>query len=149
MERKRKKGSIASEDESIFDPKPRGNFVVVKTSLKSILREYETNVAIINKLVLECNEIVTRTYQFMRLFILSKYHKKEPLPKLDKNTILYFIGAGGDKGKQGKKLRLEFEAELDEFYVKEYQPLINKPKFDLKKKNIYHKIFSYSNTNSI
>ena len=43
---------------------------VVKTSLKSILKDYDNNFPIINNLVLECNEIVIRTYQFIRLDII-------------------------------------------------------------------------------
>ena len=117
MTKKRKKGSIALEEKSIFEPKTRGNFITVKTSLKSILKDYDNNFEIINKLVLECNEIVCRTYQFIRLFILSKYHKKEPLPNLDKDTVLYFIRAWGDGCNVGKKAKnTDFEQELNKFY---------------------------------
>lgn len=134
--KKRKKKPKDKIQKSIFEPKSRGNFIVVKTSLKSVLKDYETNFPIINNLVLECNEIVIRTYQFIRLFILHKYYKNETIPKLDKDTILYFIRACGIKDKRGKTaMNKEFEKELNDFYEKEFQPCINKSKFNLKNKS--------------
>ena len=104
--------------------------------MKSILEDYDNNFEIINKLVLECNEIVCRTYQFIRLFILSKYHKKEQLPDLDKDTILYFIRACGGGSNDGRKAKnTDLEQELNKFYYEEYNPYINKPKFNLKNKS--------------
>ena len=102
IKKKRKKKSKNKRQTSFFTPNTKGNFIVVKTSLKSILKDYETNFPIINNLVLECNEIVIRTYQFIRLFILHKYYKNETIPKLDKDTILYFIRACGVRNKCGK-----------------------------------------------
>ena len=134
--KKRKKKPKDKIQKSVFEPKTRGNFIVVKTSLKSILKDYETNFPIINNLVLECNEIVIRTYQFIRLFILHKYYKNETIPKLDKDTILYFIRAGGIRDKRGKTaMNKVFEKELNDFYDKEYQPCINNPKYNLKNKS--------------
>ena len=99
----RKKKKVKDKiEKSIFEQKTRGNFIVVKTSLKSILKNHNHNFPIINNLVLECNEIVIRTYQFIRLFILHKYYKNESIPKLDKDTILYFIRACGIRDKRGK-----------------------------------------------
>ena len=129
MKKKRKKNI----SKSIFEPKSRGNFIVVKTSLKSILKDYGNNFPILNNLVLECNEIVIRTYQFIRLFILHKYYKNETIPKLDKDTILYFIRAGGIRNKCGKKpTNKEFAKELNDFYYSDYPPCITKQKFNLR-----------------
>lgn len=134
--KKRKKKTKDKIQKSVFEPKTRGNFIVVKTSLKSVLKDYETNFPIINNLVLECNEIVIRTYQFIRLFILHKYYKNETIPKLDKDTILYFIRACGIKDKRGKTATNKvFEKELNDFYETEYQHCINKPKYNLKNKS--------------
>ena len=119
----------------IFEKKTRGNFIVVKTSLKSVLKNYETNFPIINNLVLECNEIVVRTYQFIRLYILHCYYNNKNIPKFDKDTILYFIRACGERDNRGKRsTKQEFEKELNSFYEKEFQPCINKEKFNLKNK---------------
>jgi len=134
--KKRKKKPKDKIQKSVFETKTRGNFIVVKTSLKSVLKDYETNFPIINNLVLECNEIVIRTYQFIRLFILHKYYKNETIPKLDKDTILYFIRACGIRDKRGKTATNKvFEKELNDFYETEYQPCINKPKYNLKNKS--------------
>ena len=46
------------------------NIYTVKTSLKSILIDYDNNFNIINQLVLDSNEYVIQTYQFMRLYFL-------------------------------------------------------------------------------
>ena len=63
-------------------------------------------------MVLECNEIVIRTYQFIRLFNLQKYYKNESIPKLDKDNILYFIRACGIRDKRGKvSANKDFEKE--------------------------------------
>ena len=131
--KKKKKPNI---DKSIFTQKVKSDFITVKTSLKSILKDYETNFPIINNLVSECNDIVTRTYQFIRLYILYKYHKKEEIPHLDKDTILYFIRTCGTRNKCGKKaINKEFEKELDTFYKQEFEQCINKDKFSLKNKS--------------
>lgn len=131
--KKKKKPNI---DKSIFARKCKNDFVTVKTSLKSILKDYETNFPIINNLVSECNDIVIRTYQFIRLYILNKYYNKEEIPHLDKDTILYFIRACGIRDKRGKKsTNKDFEKELDIFYKKEFEQCINKEKFNLKNKS--------------
>jgi hypothetical protein len=123
-------------EKSIFLPKGKGNFITIKTSLKSILKDFDTNYPIINNLVIECNDIVIRTYQFIRLFILHKYSKNEPIPKLDKDTILYFIRSGGVRDKRGRRAKNKsFEKELDIFYKNEFQPCIQKEKYNLKNKS--------------
>ena len=86
--------------------------------------------------MIECNDIVIRTYQFIRLFILHKYSKNEPIPKLDKDTILYFIRSGGVRDKRGRRAKNKyFEKELDIFYKNEFQPCIQKEKYNLKNKS--------------
>lgn len=55
------------------------NFSVIKTSLRSILKDYDINFPIINQLVIDCHQLVTRTYQFIRLYLLNQYFKNQPL----------------------------------------------------------------------
>ena len=64
---KKKKKPIT--DKSIFTQSDKNDFITVKTSLKSILKDYDTNFLIINDSVNECNDIVIRTYQFTLYFI--------------------------------------------------------------------------------
>ena len=114
----------------------KSDFKVVKTSLKSILKNYNVNFNIINNLVLETNEIIIRTYQFLRLYILHKYKQNEEIPTLNKDTILYFVRACGIRDNRGSKSKNEtLLKELDDFYKNIYEPLINKPKYDLKNKS--------------
>lgn len=133
MKKRKKKNTVKN---SVFESKKKGNFITIKTSLKSILKDYENNFPKINDLVLECNEIVIRTYQFIRLYILHCYYNNKDIPKFDKDTILYFIRACGIRDKRGKKSKNKiFEDELTNFYDKEFQSCINnKQKFNLKNK---------------
>lgn len=100
MKKRKKKNTVKKY---VFEQRIKGNFITIKTSLKSILKDYENNFPKINNLVLECNEIVIRTYQFIRLYILYCYYNNKDIPKFDKDTILYFIRACGIRNKCGRK----------------------------------------------
>ena len=52
------------------DKKPSSHRTI-KCSLKSILRDYQTIQPIINDLVTRCNDLVTETYQLIRLYCLK------------------------------------------------------------------------------
>ena len=56
MPKKRKKKDNTLQ--SIFNPKSKSNFITIKTSLKSILKDYNKNFTIIDKLVKDSNDIV-------------------------------------------------------------------------------------------
>jgi len=134
MKKQKPKKKKKLDDISFFSiDNIKSDFKVVKTSLKSILKNYDVNFNIINNLVLETNEIIIRTYQFLRLYILHKYEK---IPKLDKDTILYFIRACWIRDNRGSKSKNEtLQKEFDDFYKNIYEPLINKPKYNLKNKS--------------
>ena len=140
VKKKRKKKKPTDTYQSIFTEKDKGNFTTVKTSLKSILKDYDTNYPIINQLVLDANDIVIRTYQFIRLYTLYKYNQFKNgvitnnilLPTMDKDNILYFIRAGGIRDKRGKKATNKaFEKELNDFYENEFKTCCPKEKFSL------------------
>lgn len=117
----------------IFSERKKGDFITIKTTLKSILKDYNKNFPIIDKLVKDCNHIVINTYQLIRLFILNKYHNNKEIPKFDRNLILNFIKIGGITGNKGPKPKnQDFLKELQEFYNNEYQPLTNQDKYNLK-----------------
>lgn len=115
------------------DTKPQA-FRTIKTSLKSILKDAATVQPIINKLVIKCNNIVTETYQFIRLFCLKRYHDKKPIPILDEKFILYCIKTLGTRDARGKKAaNKDLEAELQAFYDTEFKSLLSHAdKFDIK-----------------
>jgi len=148
---------------SPFSPREKSGVVSVKTSLKSILKNYGRNFPIINRLVIDSHEIVTRTYQFIRLYLLAEYEKikiasfinqSEP-PKtlfpilkkkennviiesseIDKDLILYFLRAGGISDPRGTKVsNPEIKESLEKFYDTEFLPCLNKEKYDLKNKS--------------
>ena len=64
---------------SLFDEKIKSDFRCVKTSLKSILSDYDKNIKLVNDLVLEINEITIITYQFIKLYILHCYHNNKEI----------------------------------------------------------------------
>ena len=105
----------------------------VKTSLKSILRDVHAHQPRINDIVLRCNVIVTEAYQFIRLYCLYKYWKKELMPSLDEKFIRYCIKALGKRGKSGRKPDDQaLVKELDEFHENEFKPLLaHKEKHDM------------------
>jgi hypothetical protein len=106
--------------------------------LKSILKEknLDQNLEKINNLVVECNDIVKATYQFIRLYILDRFEKNLPLPRLNDTEIVNFMkclcvlsksSISHIKEETKKKI-----AEYDEFYENSFKQLVNKPKFKIK-----------------
>ena len=116
----------------VFSPKEKLDIITIKTSLKSIIRDYDHNFPIINELVIDCHDIVTRTYQFIRLYLLRRYCQIQEqintgliqMPpdtlfpvlektrksvkilsnKIDIDLILYFMRACGIGDTRGKKV---------------------------------------------
>ena len=108
-------------------------YQTIKTSLKSILKNYNEIQPEINKLVIKCNDIVIQTYQFIRLYLLYKYHNNQSLPIINEKFILYCIKTQGIRDNRGKKAKdTDLLDELEDFYNKEFQPLIQKEKYNLK-----------------
>ena len=95
---------------------------VIKISLKSICLDKET-ILTINNYCKNLNLIVIHTYQFLRLFILHKYHQKETLPKLDEKFIEHIIKTIAVGDKRGRKFVNE---ELTNFYETHYKPTLAK-----------------------
>jgi len=121
------------------------DFCIVKTSLKSILKNYEQDFPRINQLVIECHQIVTRTYQLIKLYLLDQYRRIQqqslPIPNslfppmkktvkgktflstdIDETLILYFIRAGGLREKRRPSNNPEFAQDLDEFIFANTNP---------------------------
>ena len=59
----------------------------IKVGLKNLLKDSHA-LSKIEALVLLCNIFVTEAYQFIRLFILHKFHRHAPLPKIDRAFII-------------------------------------------------------------
>jgi len=104
-----------------------------KIPLKSILFNCDTIQPLINNLVFEMNDLVIHTYQFIRLYVLDKYTKKQPLPTIDDTFISYCIKTLGTRDNRGNKCKdIKLLEILEEFYKTEYQPLLNHEKTNLK-----------------
>lgn len=105
----------------------------IKCSLKSILKDYKTVQPIINDLVVRCNDIVTETYQLIRLYCLKLYHEDQSIPEIDEPFILYAMKAMGTRDNRGKKAEnTGLQEEFSRFYEAEFKQLITHDKFDLK-----------------
>lgn len=100
-------------------------YQTIKTSLKSILKNYNEIQPEINKLVIKCNDIVIQTYQFIKLYLLYKYHNNQSLPIINEKFILYCIKTQGIRDNRGKKAKdTDLLDELEDFYNKEFLFLI-------------------------
>ena len=93
---------------------------VIKTSLKSICLDTET-ILTLNNYCKNLNLIVIHAYQFLRLYILHKYHTNQPLPKIDDKFIEHIIKTIAVGDKRGKKLNND---ELTFFYENHYKQTI-------------------------
>ena len=84
-------------------------------------------------IVIRCNDIVTETYQLIRLYCLKLYHEHQPLPEIDEQFILYSMKAMGVRDNRGKKAENSgLQEELSSFYESEFKTLITHDKFDLR-----------------
>lgn len=119
------------KNKSIFIEDDKSDFRSIKTSLKSILKEYDTNGPLLNKWVHECNDIAIIVYQFIRLYILNCYHNNKEIPELTTELIEYFIRTCGVKQAKGTIKHKDLQSQLDMFYEKEFKPCIQKEKFSL------------------
>ena len=102
---------------------------VIKTSLKSICLDTET-ILTLNNYCKNLNLIVIHAYQFLRLYILHKYHTNQPLPKIDDKFIEHIIKTIAVGDKRGKKLNND---ELTFFYENHYKQTIQGEKLSYSK----------------
>ena len=116
-----------------FRDNEKSAYKTFKIPLKTILLNRDTIQPVINHLVFEMNDLVIHTYQFIRLYVLDKYTKNQPLPTIDETFILYCIKTLGTRDNRGKKGKdTELLETLEQFYKTEYQPLLNHEKTNLK-----------------
>jgi hypothetical protein len=116
----------------------KSKFKTIKTTLKSVLLKHSEVQQIITNLVLEMNDLVIHTYQFIRLYILYCFHNNLPFPIFDDKFtfVKYCIKTLGTKSNSGRKSKdTQLLDTLQEFYTKEYQPLLNYNKISLVNKS--------------
>jgi len=119
-----------------FRSTDKSAYTTIKTTLKSVLHNHKEDQHVITNLVFEMNELMIHSYQFIRLYVLKCYNDKQPLPEINEKFILYCIKVLGEKTNSGRKEKDTSMLEtLQEFYDKEYQPLLNHEKTPLKNKS--------------
>jgi hypothetical protein len=106
-------------------------FKSVKTSMKSIIKDVETQKSI-NELVIRINDIVIDVYQFIKLYILKKLNDNQQLPVINSDFIKYCITALGTRDNRGKKIKeTPLLQEILNFYTDEFKPINNNVKYQL------------------
>lgn len=111
--------------------KPPDKYRTVKISLKSIIKP-ELD---INKLIdatTRTHKIIIQTYQFLRLWILKKYHKNLGIPLITEDTIKMAFKAliKESQGPKPKGNNLILYEEFSKFYEKKYKNLNYDTKLD-------------------
>jgi len=126
---KKKKKHVKDEP---YVKKPSA-YKTIKCPLKTIVRNASTLVTI-NDLVIRCNDIVTETYQFIRLYCLHKYEKKLPIPDLNEEFIMYAMKALGTRDNRGRQATNSgLQDELNSFYETEFKVVLtHEEKYDRK-----------------
>jgi hypothetical protein len=119
-----------------FRSTEKSAYTTIKTTLKSVLHNHNDVQPVITNLVFEMNDLMIHSYQFIRLYVLKCYNNKQPLPEINEKFILYCIKVLGEKTNTGRPEKDTSMLEtLQEFYDKEYQPLLNHEKTSLKHKS--------------
>ena len=119
-----------------FRSNEKSAYTTIKTTLKSVLHNHKEVQPVITNLVFEMNDLMIHSYQFIRLYILKCYNDNQPLPEINEKFILYCIKVLGEKTNTGRKEKdTSMLDTLQEFYDKEYQPLLNHEKTPLKNKS--------------
>jgi hypothetical protein len=131
MVKKKKKDTFQE-----FRSTDKSAYTTIKTTLKSVLHNHKEVQPVITNLVFEMNDLMIHSYQFIRLYVLKCYNDNQPLPEINEKFILYCIKVLGEKTTTGRKEKdTSMLDTLQEFYDKEYQPLLNHKKTPLKNKS--------------
>jgi hypothetical protein len=96
---KKKKKEIFQE----FRSNEKSAYTTIKTTLKSVLHNHKEVQPVITHLVFEMNDLMIRSYQFIRLYVLKCYNNNQPLPEINEKFILYCIKTLGLRDKRGKQ----------------------------------------------
>ena len=105
----------------------------IKCPLKSVLKDYDKLLPIIENCVKDINEIIILTYQFIRLYLLDRFSNNKELPTINKQFILDVLktvsSTETNKGKQKTENKIknkEGKDDLKLFYNNVFYNLVNK-----------------------
>jgi hypothetical protein len=106
---------------------------IIKCPLKCVLKKYYTLQPIIEKAVLDINEIVILSYQFIRMYLLNKFNNNQEFPKINKQFVLDVIKTiSSPKSNSGQKTKEENiknandKADMKRFYNDVFSDLVDK-----------------------
>ena len=104
--------------------KPPDKLRTMKCSFNSIFKNKELSDKVFDA-VNRTNQIVIHTYQFLRLYILHQYHKKQQIINIDENTIKMVFKVFIDKscGPKPKGENLELFNIFTKFFDDKYKKL--------------------------
>ena len=113
---------------------------IIKCPLKCILKRYDTLHPIIEKAVMDMNEIVILSYQFIRIYLLDKFNNNQELPTINKQFVLDVIKTiSSSNTKKGQKTKQENiknatgKSDMKQFYNEEFSKLVSaKPSYSNK-----------------
>jgi len=113
---------------------------IIKCPLKCVLKKYDTLQPIIENAVIDMNEIVILSYQFIRLYLLDKFNKNIELPTINKQFVLDVIKTiSSPNSKRGQKTKQEniknatSKSDMKQFYNEEFSKLVSsKPSYSNK-----------------
>src|SRR5436190_21974674 len=103
-------------------------YKTIKTSFNSILINNEEKITVYKKIYDVCDRthrLVIQVCQFLRLWILFKYHQNLPIPKITENviTLAFLALVKNPKRDQIKKANLPIFDKFIEFYNVIYSEL--------------------------
>jgi hypothetical protein len=120
---------------------------VIKCSLKRIIKD-DSNISEFVDVCSRTHKLVIHTYQFLRLWILSEYHKNNNLPLISEDTIrmAFKVLLKDSAGPKPKDEKLILFNNFVEFYEENYKNLAYEEKLDGKHLS---QILSYTATDML
>ena len=108
---------------------------IIKCPLKCVLKKYDILHPIIENAVMDINEIVILSYQFIRMYLLNKFNNNKELPIINKQFVLDVIKTisfpntkRGQKTKQENIKNASGKFDMKQFYNEEFSKLVsNRP----------------------
>lgn len=108
-------------------------YKTIKIPLKTILRNHTEVQPLLNEIIFSMNDLVIHTLHFIRLYLLHLYHNNMDFPIIDETFIIYCLKTLGIRDNRGQKPKNDLLVqELNDFYTKEFQPISNHQKTNLK-----------------
>lgn len=108
-------------------------YKMVKCPLKAVLKEYDTLQLLIDGVVKDINQFVIIGYQFIRLYLLDKFHNKKEFPIINKQFILDVLktiaSSDTNRGKSNKNENIKNKSVKDDlklFHTNTFSKLVDK-----------------------